>query len=42
MNTGNQLPPRLNQPQTSIGRIGLWLSLVAPATIAVMALLHPG
>jgi hypothetical protein len=42
MNAGNQLPPRLNQPQTNTGRIGLGLSLVAPMTIALMVLLHPG
>jgi hypothetical protein len=42
MNAGNQLPPRLNQSQANTGRIGLGLSLVAPVTIALMALLHPG
>jgi hypothetical protein len=42
MNTDNPVPPLLNQPQPNSGKIGLGLSLVAPVTIALMTLLHPG
>ena len=42
MEASNQIPPRLNQPQANTGRIGLGLSLIAPATVALMVLLHPG
>jgi hypothetical protein len=34
---GGNTPGRLNA-----GRVGLYLSLAAPATIALMVLLHPG
>jgi len=42
MNTDNPVPPLLNQPQSNSGKIGLGLSLVAPAAILLMVLLHPG
>jgi hypothetical protein len=42
MSAAHQIPPRLNQSQANTGRIGLGLSLVAPATVALMVLLHPG
>jgi len=42
MESGRPIPPRLNQPQPMSGRVGLGLSLVAPATIALLALLHLG
>jgi len=42
MEASNQIPPLLNQPQTNTGRIGLGLSMVAPATIALMVVLRPG
>jgi hypothetical protein len=42
MNTGNSIPPLLNQPESNAGKIGLGLSLVAPAAILLMVLLHPG
>jgi hypothetical protein len=40
------IPPRLDQPEPESaptgGRLGLGLSLVAPVTIILMVLLHPG
>lgn len=42
METNPQIPPLLNPPPSSAGRIGLGLSLVAPAMVAMLFLLHPG
>jgi hypothetical protein len=42
MNPANLVPPVLTQPSSKMGRIGLGLALVAPATIALMVLLQPG
>jgi hypothetical protein len=40
------IPPRLDKPEQEPaptgGRLGFGLSLIAPATILLMVLLHPG
>jgi hypothetical protein len=46
MATDHSIPPRLDPlqptPPPMAGRLGLGLSLIAPATITLMVLLHPG
>ncbi len=42
MNSDQLLPPRLDQPKSNAGKVGLGLSLLAPGVIALMMLLHPG